>query len=329
MDGAKRHGIAVAGTALVDTIYDIAAYPNCGELAQICRIERGAGGCVPNVSIDLKTVRPDLPVWAIGKVGCDSNGEFLMNTLKQAGVDCSGMVQSPEERTSFTEVMSVVGGQRTFFSYAGACAAFGRETVPFDSIDPKILLLGYFLLLEKVDNGDGVEILREAQRRGIKTAIDLVSENSTRYSLVLPCLPFTDYLIVNEIEAGHLASMEPTDRNLPLIAQRLRERGVRDKVIIHKADRAVCLSDEGFTVVGSYRVPDDRIKGMTGAGDAFCAGALIGLHCEWPDAQILEFASAVAAVSLSSADATGGLKNEETIRKICKDWERVPVCLSH
>ncbi|MBP3435143.1 MAG: carbohydrate kinase family protein [Clostridia bacterium] len=327
MSWVRRNGISVAGTALVDTICDIAAYPNCGELTQIRGVERSVGGCVPNVTMDLKTIRPDLPVRAISKVGCDSNGEFLVKTLKQAGINCSGIAKSPEERTSFTNVMSVIGGQRTFFTYAGACASFGHENVPFDDINSKILLLGYFLLLQKVDNGDGVQILREAQQRGIKTAIDLVSENSNRYSLILPCLQFTDYLIVNEIEAGHLADMTPSDRNLPKIAERLRKLGVKEKVIIHKSDRALCLSDKGLSIVGSYELPSDYIKGTTGAGDAFCAGALIGLHSDWPDERILEFASAAAAVSLSSADAVSGLKSEEEILKICREWKRVPVCL--
>ena len=325
MNGVTRNGIAVAGTALVDTICDIAAYPNCGELTQIRDITHSVGGCVPNVTMDLKTIRPELPVCAVGKVGSDDNGDFLIETLKKAGINCCGITKARDERTSFTDVMSVVGGQRTFFTFAGACASFGYDDVPFDDIDSKILLLGYFLLLQKVDNGDGIHILREAQQRGIKTAIDLVSDNSNRYSLVLPCLQFTNYLIVNEIEAGHLADMEPTDDNLPRIAERLRKLGVKDKVIIHKPDRAVCLSDEGFTAVGSYQLPDGYIKGTTGAGDAFCAGALIGLHSDWSDKQILEFASAAAAVSLSSTDAVSGLKSEEEIFKACQGWKRLSV----
>ncbi len=325
MSWIRRNGIAVAGSILVDTICDIASYPNCGELTQIRGIERAPGGCVPNVAIDLKTLQPGLPVRAIGKIGCDANGDYLVDTLKKSGINCTGLARSKTDRTSFTDVMSVVGGQRTFFTYAGACDSFGYGDFEFDDINSKILLLGYFLLLKKVDNGDGITILREAQQRGIKTAIDLVSENSTRYSMVLPCLQFTDYLIVNEVEAGHLANMEPTDRNLPAIAERLRKLGVKSKVIIHKPDRALCLSDEGLTVVGSYKVPDGYIKGTTGAGDAFCAGALLGLHNDWSDRQILEFASAAAAVSLSSADATSGLKSQEEVLKICKEWERVPV----
>ncbi len=320
-------GIAVAGTVLVDTICEISAYPACGELTQIRSIKKAVGGCVPNVALDLKRMSPALPVSAIGKIGCDEDGTLVRDTLEAGGVDCSPLCETHADNTSFTSVMSIAGGQRTFFTYAGTGADFGAADIDFEQLDAAILHLGYFLLLQKVDNGDGLTILKEASRRGIKTSIDLVSENSDRYSLVLPCLPYTDYLIINEIEAGALAGMEPTNENLRAIAERLRALGVREKVIIHKRDCAVCLSDDGFTAVGSLCVPADCIVGSTGAGDAFCAGALLGLYEGASDREVLEFASQAAAVSLGAADATSGLTTKEKIRDICHAWERESVCL--
>ncbi len=317
----RRGGIAVAGTVLVDTICEIAAYPACGELTQIRNIEKAVGGCVPNVAVDMRRMDPTLPVYAIGKIGKDSDADLVLSTLSQNGVDCTGL-RTTSERTSFTDVMSIAGGQRTFFTYAGASAEFGVSDIDFNAMQADILHLGYFLLLQKVDNGDGLAILKEAKNRGIKTSIDLVSENSDRYSLVLPCLPYTDYLIINEIEAGALAGMVPENRNLRAIAERLRELGVREKVIIHKRDCAVCLSNDGFTAVGSLCVPSDYIQGSTGAGDAFCAAALIALHQGASDTEVLEFASAAAAVSLGSADATGGLVTKQEIAQISNGWER-------
>ena len=226
------------------------------------------------------------------------------------------------EKTSFTEVMSVPGGQRTFFTYAGASAKFGSEHVDFGNDCPKMLHLGYFLLLERVDNGEGLKILEAAQAHGVETSIDLVSENSDRYALVRPCLPYTDYLIINELEAGKLTDIEPGSDNLERIARKLKEMGVRKKVIIHMPDCAVCLSDEGCTVVASYQLPDGYIQGTTGAGDAFCAGALTGIYHGWTDRQILEFASASAVMALGSPDATSGLKAMDEIRSFCSRFGR-------
>lgn len=319
---AVRSGIAIAGSVIVDKINEIGAYPQSGELTQITAIQRSVGGCVPNVALDLKKIRPDLTIRAIGKVGQDEEGAYVKDILAGGNVDVSGIAVSQTMKTSFTDVMSVTGGQRTFFAYAGACADFGAEDIDFDALDSKMLHLGYFLLLDKIDRGDGLKILQKASALGIKTSIDLVSENSDRYALVAPCLPYTDYLIINEIEAGKLTGMEPLDENLEVIARKLRQMGVREKVIIHKPDRSVCLSDAGFSCLGSYILPDGYIKGTTGAGDAFCAGALIGIYEGWEDQSIMEFASGCAVMALGSADATSGLTDEAAIRAHCRDLPR-------
>jgi sugar/nucleoside kinase (ribokinase family) len=98
--------------------------------------------------------------------------------------------------------------------------------------------------------------------------------------------------------------------------------GVKKKVIIHMPERAVCLSEEGFTQVGSYILPDGFIQGTTGAGDAFCAGSLIGIYKGWADRKILEFASGCAVMSLRCAGATGGLAEEAEINDFCKQFPR-------
>lgn len=324
---AEKKGIAVAGTVIVDRINEISAYPKSGELTQILNIQKAIGGCVPNVALDLKKISPDLPVRVFGRVGNDEDGTYVRKTLDDAGLDTTGLLTDENAPTSFTEVMSVTGGQRTFFTYSGASAEFGTDDVDFGEDLPEILHLGYFLLLQKVDDGDGLEILKAAKAKGVRTSIDLVSENSDRYALVKPCLPYTDYLIINEMEAGMLAGIDPTNENLKAIAEKLMALGVRQKVIIHKPDCAVCLSNTGFTVMPSYALPAGYIKGTTGAGDAFCAGALYGIYGGWSDTQILEFASATAVMALGSKDATSGLVEEKAIKEFCEGLPRQNVTL--
>lgn len=315
-------GIAVAGSVLVDKINLIKAYPNKGELTQIQSISKAVGGCVPNVGIDLKKIDVDLKVYALGKIGKDEEGEFVISEFTRCGLDISGLLTDAKEKTSFTDVMSVYGGERTFFTYAGASALFGERDIDFDGLDIGMLHLGYFLLLDKVDNGDGVKILKKAKDKGIKTSIDLVSENSNRYSLVLPCLEYTDNLIINEIEAGKLAGIEPKRENIRKIAETLKRKGVKERVIIHLPEFGACLSDSGYTEIPSFDLPKGYIKGTTGAGDAFCAGALYGINKGYTDKEILEFASMCAAVSLRTPDAVSGLTGEKEIRNLCGNLSR-------
>lgn len=313
----EKCGIAVAGTILVDKLNEISAYPASGELTKILSVSRAVGGAVPNTGIDIKRVDPSVTVKAVGKIGKDSEGDFLVETLENNGVDTSLLVRG-DAPTSFTDVMSIVGGQRTFFTFPGACAEFGYDDIDFESLDVKMLHLAYFLLLDKVDGGDGEKILKKAQEMGIKTSIDLVSENSDRYHIVKNCLKYTDNVIINELEAGMIAGIEPCRENLENIAHAIKEMGVSERVIIHMPETGVCLSDNGFYELPSWDLPKGFIKGKTGAGDAFCAGALIGIYRGLDEMGILTLASKAATASLASPDSIGGMMSEEKIDEMLK-----------
>lgn len=312
--------IFVAGSVLVDKLNEIAAYPKAGELTQIRGISRAPGGCVPNVAIDIKRFAPELAVFAAGKVGRDEDGSFACAEMAKNGVDVSQIRQS-DDRTSFTDVMSVPGGERTFFTYPGASADWGFDDFDFDAVKPGDLVhLGYFLLLAKVDAGDGLRMLKELKARGAVTSIDLVTENSDRYALVRECLPFVDNLIVNEIEAERLAGVT-SGTDLHTVCEALRARGVRDRVVVHLPEKGVCLSPRGWSEKPSVKLPASAIKGKTGAGDAFCAGALAGIARGQPDEEILDLGSVAAAGAMRAPGATDGVSTEKELRDYVGQFE--------
>ena len=143
-----RKGIAVAGNILVDKINEISAYPQSGELTQIKSVSISTGGAVPNVGIDLKRMDERLEVKAVGKIGNDDYGAFAIARLKENGLQTQDVVYG-KDKTSFTEVMSVTGGQRTFFTYAGASAEFGVDDFNFDTLNVKMLHLARHFISTK------------------------------------------------------------------------------------------------------------------------------------------------------------------------------------
>ena len=311
--------VVAAGSILVDKINEIGAYPKAGELTQIRARSRVPGGLVPNTGCDIHILDPGIPVAAFGAVGDDDDGRFAVAELKRRGFDTAGVVVKPTA-TSFTDVMSVPGGERTFFTYPGASADWGYDDFPFGKIEPgDLVLLGYFLLLAKVDAGDGVKILRKLKRIGAETAIDLVSENSNRYAIVRICLPYVDNLIVNEIEAARLAGMDGVRGApaLPEIAARLFELGVQKRVVIHMPQKGVSLLKDGtWTEVESVALPDGFIKGKTGAGDAFCAGCLVGIFNGLPEKEVLELGGVAAVGAMSAPGAVEGMRPIAELRRL-------------
>lgn len=333
----SREGISVMGSMIVDIVKSIDVYPKIGQLANLQEFNRAIGGCVPNTATDLAVIDSTLKVSAIGKVGKDDNGQFLLKKLQEKKIDVSkiNVVETP---TSFCDVMSIPNGERTFFSFRGANSDFSPTDIFIDQLDCKILHIGYLLLLDKFDEIDeefgtvAAKFLREVQAKGIKTSIDVVSSsNVEEFSRqIKPALRYADYLIINELECCNIWNLpcrkengEIDFENVRLAMQKCLDSGVREKVIVHAKECAFCLNKDGnFTAVGSLIIPKEFIKGSVGAGDAFCAGSLYAIYNDYSDRDILEFASGAAACSLFEANAVDGMRDKNEIQNIMKRFER-------
>ena len=329
-----RKGIIAVGNWIVDNVKFIGAYPRKGNLATIFRQEEGLGGCAHNVLADLAAMRSGIPLFAGGCIGADRYGQMCLDACDRLGIDRTHLKVLEGTATSYTDVMSETGGDgsRTFFHCRGANAKLTVNQVLSCKSPARIFHLGYLLLLDALDREDpgyGVAAARALdglQRQGYETSVDVVSEEGDRYrKVVLPCLKYTDYLIINEVEAENcLGTLLRRDGrpDVPAIegaASALLGLGVRKLVVIHFPEGGVA-ADRGGEVchVPSFLVDRSEIVSSVGAGDAFCASALYAIHEGWGLEEMLRFASASARFNLFSATSTGGAPSLETILSFLK-----------
>ena len=318
-----KKSIIVAGSIIVDTINEISAYPKKGCLEQVFSIKKSLGGLVPNVGIDLKRIDPELHIYAVGQIGDDENGKFVIDSLEKEKIDTSLISINKKTPTSVDFVMSEQKGERTFFAYSGTNNQFCEKDIKLDRIKCDMLHLGYFLFMEKLDNGDGAKILKRAKQLGIKTSIDFVSDdNESKYRKIWPCLPFVDNLIINEIEASKLAGLDMSKNSIKDILLKLKNMGVIERIIVHSPKKSYLFDGKEYLEQNSLFVDKKYIKGTTGAGDAFCAGALYSICCGSTNKEILEFATMCAAMSLKSIDATSAMRCKKEIVKNGKTLSR-------
>lgn len=332
-------GIIFAGSMIVDNLKKIDIYPGSCTLTTIRKIEMAPGGLVINCIRDIAQVDSEIPLKALGIIGDDAEGKLILDCLgKYPNIDTS-MVKINGD-TSFTDVMyDSVRRTRAFFQYRGANADFCIDDFDFDKLEGSILHVGYMLLLDTLDEPHPVygtkmgEVLHEAQSRGIKTSIDIVSEESDRYgTIVAPALKYVDYCIINEIEAGKVVGIPSTDENgiieenMPKILVALRKLGVRDWIIIHARDASYGLDTDGtYYRMECIDIPRSMIVGTTGAGDAFCAGALYGAYKGMTIKEAMYFATGVASSSLFSANASDSVRSYDGIMELCREYP-VPKC---
>lgn len=320
-------GIAVAGSLIGDISNQIDTYPRQGLLANIQNIKYNVGG-TGNMILDLAKLDSDLPIKVSGIVGLDEIGEQIMDTLSAyPNINVGNITRVGKSPT--TQVMNALDNrQRTFFFYPGVCSIYNESYINWDVLDAKIFHLEYLLLMKEVDAADpvygthGAKILHDAKVRGMQTSVDMVSGQGKRaLEIVPPALKYTDYCIINEVEAGEITGIpinedgEKLESVMKSVTAAICDMGVSHWVVVHSPSGGYgydCEKDM-FIKVPSLDLPEGYIKGSTGAGDAYCSGILYGAYKEWPLKKSMQFATACAACSLSEENGTDGLRDEKSV----------------
>jgi sugar/nucleoside kinase (ribokinase family) len=338
---SSRCGLLAAGNWVIDQVKMIDVYPQRDPLANIRAQSQGTGGSPYNVLIDLARLKAPFPLMAAGMVGQDDLGRVILEDCRRHHIDTSHLQTTPLAPTSYTDVMTEQGnGHRTFFHLRGANALWHGAELDFKKIPARIFHLGYLLLLDALDMPDAKDgtkaaaLLRRAQAAGLKTSVDVVSEDSSRFAgVVLPALRHVDYCILNEIEAGKTTGfvIRQADGSLNTTSLRhaagaLWQSGVKELVLVHFPEGCLARTRKGEDFwQPSLNVPNKHIAGTTGAGDAFAAGVLLGLHEGWDLSKCLLTGVCVAAASLSDATATGGVKSLSASLKLARKFGQRPL----
>jgi len=327
-----KDGICVAGNLIVDVQYQIESYPQKSELTTIKNgVLRSTGGAVCNVGIGLAILDKNLQVYTLGIIGDDAEADFIEQQLEQyENIDIRQIKR--EGTTSFTVVMNESATKtRTYFQYRGANAKLSEVDFYWEEINTKILHIGYILLLDALDQPDeeyGTKlagVLARAQRKGIKTSIDVVTEVGHRFEkMVPPALKYTDYCVINELEAQEATGKQLRDNegnlleaNMMEVLQNLFAMGVSTWAVIHAPEGGYGMDRDGCYIKrSSISLPEGFIKGTVGAGDAFCSGVLYAAYKDMDLAGAIELGIAAASCSLSKEGATEGMLPANDAMKI-------------
>jgi sugar/nucleoside kinase (ribokinase family) len=330
-----RRGFVTGGTWCVDLNKMIDFWPPEDSIAEIHEIDVRGGGSASNLAIDMKKLDPEMPVETIGIVGDDENGRFLLSHADSFGIDRRQIAITSKLPTQFTDCFgSKRTGRRTHIYYAGAAALLTPDHFDFSRTSGRIFHLGLpgiHRVLDAAWQGDAngwVTVLKKAKAAGLTTNFELVMIEPQRLAAIIrPCLPYLDYLIVNDWEIGALAEKRTYNEGSTDIAACLKaarhvlSQSTIGLVVVHFPKGALAVARDGtVTQQPSVRVPQAAIVGANGAGDAFAAGMLYGLHEGWEVKRCLALAHAAAAASLRGASTTDTVEKWQLCLLLAESW---------
>ena len=305
---AKTLDFLCLGIFVADTLArPIERMPAWRQMALINPVELQTGGCANNVAIGL--ARLGLRAGAMGKVGGDGFGDFILQNLKKEGVDIRGMGRDEEANTSFTFVMIAPDGERCFFHYIGANGALVYEDIDLSLIqEARILHVGGSLVLPRFDGPPTARVLQQAREMGVITVLDTVWNASLdAYEVIKPCLPHLDYFLPSLEKAQLIAKREaPVD-----VAAFFLDHGVGTVGLKMGAEGCYLRTHDQELHVPAWQVD---VMDTTGAGDAWVAGFLAGLIMGWDLERAGRLANAEGALCVTAIGTTAGLRSmEETL----------------
>ncbi|MBB4226410.1 carbohydrate kinase family protein [Rhizobium mongolense] len=335
MAGTIRRGFIAGGTWCLDRNRRIDAWPREDSVGIAWGLEERGGGPACNLAIDIKRLDPAIPVETIGLVGNDEAGRKLVAEAERAGLDHRQMHVSDQATTHTTEAfISQASGLRTHISQIGVSALLSPDHFDFSGTTARFLHLGLPGIHPTMDapwgdNANGwVTVLKAARAAHLETNLELCTVTPERLrGLILPCLPHLDTLIVNDKEIGALAEMETTrdgrtdvDACAAASAVMLHQGAMR-LIAIHFPEGAITVTRSGEKIfVPSFKIPRNAIVGPNGAGDAFAAGFMYGLHEDWAVKDCLWLGHAAAACSLRSAGTTDGVVEWKQCLETARQW---------
>ena len=224
-------------------------------------------------SASIVAAKHGLKVQAVGGVGKDLMGDWVLRRLADFGVDALNMQRCPDFSTSSSLVTTRPDGARPAFHKLGATAGFYVDDDHIERVlDTKIFHVGGVGLMDRMDQGRTIEVMAEAKARGCITTLDVFASTPDDLALIAPLLPHTDYFLPSEEEAMALTGLSDFDE----VAMFLLDKGAGAVVLTLGGDGVLYRDGDGKAFRSSAF--DIDVVCTCGCGDCFNAGFATGLH---------------------------------------------------
>lgn len=308
--------IMTIGELLIDFI------PNKKGLAikHVSEFTKLPGGAPANVSAAVSKLGGKASF--IGQVGQDGFGDFLIDTMKNVGVDTTYLFQHPTARTALAFVTLTKEGERDFAFYRNPSAdqLLTPKQLPHNIYQDSIihfcsLSLDDYPLRDTLD-----QVIKEAKQQNALISFDpnlrlsLFSDHKFYREIINTYLGFADILKVSEDELLFITGTKLIDEALAYFFS----LGIR-YVILTKGKDGATLYKKGASIdAKGYRV---KVEDTTGAGDSFI-GAFLYKVAQYDDIDkitndqiydILTFSNAVAALTTTKFGAISAIPTKKEV----------------
>jgi len=277
----------------------------CYPLDELTLAVSGAAGTAA-----IAAAKMGLTTLAVGGVGSDLMGDWVLQRLRHFGVDTWAMQRAKGWKTSSSIVTTRADGSRPALHMAGATGTFfvTDEELP-NVVSAKVFHAGGVGLMHAMDERRTAQVMKSAKEQGALTTADIFAVSPEHMPAVARILPYTDYFLPSIEEARALSGLS----DMGDAARYFQDLGAKTCVFTLGENGAYYHDSSGAT----FRMPafDVAVKCTCGCGDAFNAGFAVGLVKGFNAEATVRFAQGTAGLNATGLGSQAGVESyEHTLR---------------
>lgn len=299
----KNSKITVIGSINMDLVTSTDRVPTLGETVMGETFHTIPGGKGANQAV--AAARLGAVTTMIGCVGQDLFGQDLVKHLENQGVNVSNVKPVTDSSTGIASI-TIANGDNQIIVIPGANYHVTPALV--ESFEDVIAASDILLLQLEIP----LESVEKAVELASKHKVKVILNPAPIQPLPKELLAKVDYLTPNEYEQQLLFdSIEWTEQE--------RKEMVK-KCIITKGSKGITFFQDGERELPSFKVD---VVDTTGAGDSFNGGFAYSISQGASLEQACQFASAVAALSVTKFGAQGGMPTMEEVQVFLRERNEI------
>lgn len=309
--GNKLFDVIVVGELNVDLILNsIDSFPEMGKekIAKNMTLTLGSSSAI--FASNLSSLGSKVAF--IGKIGTDSFGDLVTESLEKKGVTTDFLIRSDEWNTGATIVLNY-DQDRAMVTYPGA-----MEHLVIDDITEEILsqakhmhFSSYFL--QPGIQNDIKRLFKCAKDLGLSTSLDIQWDPNEKWDFdYKEVLKYVDVFMPNEQEIMYLTNEKSVDNAIEKLIP------FANNIVVKMGSKGSLLVSGGKKIFKESFLNNNVVDAI-GAGDSFNAGFIFKYTNGNDLNSCQEFGNLTGAVNTTASGGTEAFKDYKSVMNIAKE----------
>jgi ribokinase len=302
----KQSHIVVFGSLNMDLLATTSRLPVAGETITGEKFAMIPGGKGANQAIAVS--RLGIPCRMVGRVGKDSFGDALLQSLAKNKVDTTGVLIDESAHTGVAMIAVNEQGENQIIAIPEANG--NLEDTDVERLRSHLKGAAFLLMQLEIP----IPVVGAAAELAQSMGIPVILDPAPAQDLPFPLYSNLDIITPNALEAEALVGFPVTDSaSAQEAATKLQEHGVNTVMITLGKQGVYCAHGEESFFVPAFDI--EPIIDTVAAGDAFNGGLAVALFGGMNLQRSIICGSAAGALTVTQAGAQSALPNYERLHQ--------------